>query len=95
MFVSWLLFTETFTHRPQAQANDIISQHLELLLLTNNKNFSDFIKNENLQKTNFFIYWCMEKETIFIQHMEFIPYVLTASFRLAALQNSVDVAFVS
>ena len=37
-------------HRAQTQANDIISKQLELLLLTNNKNFSDFIKDENLQK---------------------------------------------
>ena len=36
----------------QAQANDIISKYLELLLLTNDKNFSDFIKDENLQKKN-------------------------------------------
>ena len=73
MFVSWLPFAETFTHRAQAQAqaNDIISKHLELLLLTNKKNFSDFIKDENLQKTNFFIYFCKEKETIYIQQTEF------------------------
>ena len=37
-------------HQAQTQANDIISKQLELLLLTNNKNFSDFIKDENLQK---------------------------------------------
>ena len=46
------------------QANDIISKHLQLLLLTSNKNFSDFIKDEKLQKTNFFIYFCKENETI-------------------------------
>ena len=47
MFISWLPFAKTFTHRAQAQANDIISKQLELL---KNKNFSDFIKDENLQK---------------------------------------------
>ena len=46
------------------QANDIISKHLQLLLLTSNKNFSDFIKDEKLQKTNFFICFCKENETI-------------------------------
>ena len=46
MFISWLPFAKTFTHRAQAQANDI-SKQLELL---KNKNFSDFIKDENLQK---------------------------------------------
>ena len=56
----------------QAQANDIISKNLELLLLTNDKNFSDFIKDENLQKTNLFIYFCKEKETIYIQQTEFV-----------------------
>ena len=48
----------------QIQANDIISKHLELLLLTSDKNFSDFIKDEKLQKTNFFIHFCKESETI-------------------------------
>ena len=47
------------------QANEIISKHFELLLLTKGKNFSEFIEDENLQKTNFFIYFCEEKE-IFI-----------------------------
>ena len=72
MFVSWLPFAETLTHQMQAQANDIISKNLELLLLTNDKNFSDFIKDENLQKTNLFIYFCKEKETIYIQQTEFV-----------------------
>ena len=49
LHVRFLLpFAETFMHRVQVQADDIISKHLELLLLTNDKNFSDFIKDENL-----------------------------------------------
>ena len=54
------------------QANEIISKHFELLLLTKGKNFSEFIEDENLQKTNFFIYFCEEKETIYIKHTEFV-----------------------
>ena len=54
------------------QANEIISKHFELLLLTKGKNFSEFIEDENLQKTNFFIYFCEEKETIYIKETEFV-----------------------
>ena len=54
------------------QANEIISKHFELLLLTKGKNFSEFIEDENLQKTNFFIYFCEEKETIYIKQTEFV-----------------------
>ena len=72
MFVSWLPFAGTFTHRVQVQANEIISKHFELLLLTKGKNFSEFIEDENLQKTNFFIYFCEEEETIYIKETEFV-----------------------
>ena len=72
MFVSWLPFAGTFTHLVQVQANEIISKHFELLLLTKGKNFSEFIEDENLQKTNFFIYFCEEKETIYIKQTEFV-----------------------
>ena len=54
------------------QANEIISKHFELLLLTKGKNFSEFIEDENLQKTNFFIYFCEEEETIYIKETEFV-----------------------
>ena len=51
---------------------DHIKKHLELLLLTNDKNFSDFIEDENLQKQNFFIYFCKEEENIYIQQTELL-----------------------
>ena len=54
------------------QANEIISKHFELLLLNKGKNFSEFIEDENLQKTNFFIYFCEEEETIYIKETEFV-----------------------
>ena len=62
MFISWLPFAKTSMHQAQAQANDIISKHSELLLLTT-KNFSDFIKDKNLQKKT-----C----SIYIQQTEFV-----------------------
>ena len=41
-------------------------------MLTNDKNFSDFIEDENLQKQNFFIYFCKEEENIYIQQTELL-----------------------
>ena len=70
MFVFWLPFAGTLTHRAQAQANDIISKHLELLLLTNGKTFQTLLKTK-IYKQQISSFTFVRKKKLYVQQTEF------------------------
>ena len=70
VFVFWLPFAETLTHRAQAQADDIILKHLELLFLTNDKTFQTSLKTKIFFKKTSSTF--VRKKKLYIQQTEFV-----------------------